>query len=148
MAQNFSTNFLSRCYHMFPQIRQTSSLARSKTYHIYIYIYHIYLVYVVIYICYRAFCDSTHGERLSTARLPIGEDGCCRNSECGWWNTIYKCVLCVYIYSQLIPLNTESAIFLAASSYTCFVGELNPNTLSEKNEVCATIMWYMMKLWF
>lgn len=34
------------------------------------------------------------------------------------------------IYSQLIPLRTERAISLAPSSYTCFVGQFCPNTLS------------------
>ena len=33
-------------------------------------------------------------------------------------------------YSQLIPLTTERAISLAPSSYTCFVEQFCPNTVS------------------
>lgn len=38
-------------------------------------------------------------------------------------------------YSQLIPLTTESATSLAASSYTCFVEQSPRNTLSVTQEI-------------
>lgn len=96
---------------------------------------------VIIYICHCILCYSSHRICLSTACLSISENSCCNIP----FNSQFACVcVCVCVwepirpcvcgrresYLQLIPLTTESATSLAASSYTSFVLFSPWNTLS------------------